>query len=38
MKISCLNQDVIIDIDGEQGSHLPVTIENVSQAITLLVP
>lgn len=31
-------QDVIIDIDGEQGSLLPVTIEVVNEAINILIP
>ena len=30
-------QDVIIDIDGEQGSLLPVTIEVVNEAINILI-
>lgn len=36
--VSCLNQEVIIDIDGEKGTKLPVTIENINKAITLIVP
>ena len=31
-------QKVVIDIDGEEGSPLPVTIEAISQAINILVP
>lgn len=31
-------QDVVIDIDGEQGSLLPVTIQVISKAINILVP
>lgn len=31
-------QDVIIDIDGEQGSLLPVTIEVVNKTINILIP
>lgn len=36
--ITCHNQDIIIDIDGEEGDHLPVKITNVHHAITLLIP
>ena len=31
-------QKVVIDIDGEEGSPLPVTIEAISKAINILVP
>lgn len=37
IEISSL-QEVVIDIDGEEGSSLPVVIEAVSQAINILVP
>ncbi len=32
------NQELVIDIDGEEGSCLPVTIEAVEQAINILIP
>lgn len=31
-------QDVIIDIDGEEGSLLPVTIQVIHKAINILIP
>lgn len=31
-------QEVVIDIDGEEGSPLPVTIEVVPQALNILIP
>lgn len=31
-------QEVVIDIDGEQGSLLPVTIQVISKAINILIP
>lgn len=34
----CSKQEVIIDIDGEKGSLLPVTIEVINQAINILIP
>ena len=38
IEIICNNQNVVIDIDGEEGCSLPIKIENVKQAITLLIP
>lgn len=34
----CSKQEVVIDIDGEKGSMLPVTIQVVNQAINILIP
>ena len=31
-------QELVIDIDGEEGSPLPVTIEVVPQALNILIP
>ena len=31
-------QDVVIDIDGEEGSLLPVTIQVIHKAINILIP
>lgn len=38
IEISSASEEVIIDIDGEKGASLPVTIENIPHAITLLIP
>jgi diacylglycerol kinase (ATP) len=38
LELSCAENTVIIDIDGEEGCSLPVTIENIEKVITLLVP
>lgn len=38
IEISSTSEEVIIDIDGEKGANLPVTIENIPHAITLLIP
>ena len=31
-------QEVLLDIDGEQGSPLPATIQVISQAVNILIP
>lgn len=38
LELICNNEEVVVDVDGEKGAMLPVTIENVNKAITLLVP
>lgn len=38
LTVTCHNQEVVIDVDGEKGASLPITIENIKGAITLLVP
>ncbi|MFV0393781.1 MAG: diacylglycerol/lipid kinase family protein [Coprobacillaceae bacterium] len=38
IELSCYDNEVIVDIDGEEGSSLPVTIENVQEAINLIIP
>lgn len=35
--ITC-DQNITIDIDGEKGDSLPIHIENIPEAITLLIP
>ena len=40
IEISCINPDerVELDIDGEQGCKLPVTIEVINKAVEILIP
>jgi len=35
--ITC-DQDLTMDIDGEEGTHLPIDIHNLQKSIQLLVP
>lgn len=37
-EITCNNQDLFIDIDGEKGDPLPVNVKIINNAINLLVP
>ena len=36
--LECQNEEVIVDIDGEMGTSLPVTIKNLHSVLTLLIP
>lgn len=38
IELSCDSSDIVIDIDGEEGAKLPVTIENIRDAVTLVIP
>lgn len=37
-KAECLNQDVVLDLDGEKGDPLPAEVTAVHQCLNLLVP
>lgn len=38
IEIKCDNQQVVVDVDGEKGTSLPVIIENIEDVVTLIVP
>lgn len=38
IEFSCPESNVIVDIDGEKGSTLPVVIETIEKAVTIIIP
>lgn len=38
IKVKCNNKDLIIDIDGEEGSSLPIDVSIVNKAINIIIP
>lgn len=38
IEVKCHNKDLIIDIDGEEGCHLPVNASIVNKAINIIIP
>jgi len=38
IELSCPEDSVIVDIDGEKGSKLPVVIETIEKAISIIIP
>lgn len=38
IEIECHNNHIIMDIDGEEGSSLPIRVSNINKAIRIIVP
>ena len=38
IEIVCHNNEIIMDIDGEKGSSLPIHVTNINKAIQIIVP
>lgn len=38
IEVKCNNKNLIIDIDGEEGCHLPVSASIVNKAINIIIP